>query len=279
MIRKELKLILSTFNIRNTQDRYNERKELLRKTIQDEQSDIMCLQEVSFLGESQVDHLVEDDQKRSIYHQYHAESQLKFHIRPGADPESKLDGNTILAKKDFFDEHLTILEDRKMHLSGFRVVHAIKFALKVDPQNYFWVVNVHLHHQVPDWQIRYHQLQNLHLWLYNITKFQSDNIFICGDFNLTPKEEQNYKYFTEMGFKSTYQVVHGQEPVITFPTGLQAPNMDTDPEGCFDYIWFKGNQITPENIHIFGNKHLETDKTIYPSDHMGLSGKFMIKFD
>jgi hypothetical protein len=41
----------------------------------------------------------------------------------------------------------------------------------------------------------------------------------------------------EANYISTYKKVHGKEPAKTFPTGLKAPFMDTDPEGTFDYIW------------------------------------------
>lgn len=39
---------ISTYNIRNTQDRYNERKDILKNTIHTVGSDLMGLQEVSF---------------------------------------------------------------------------------------------------------------------------------------------------------------------------------------------------------------------------------------
>ena len=36
-----------------------------------------------------------------------------------------------------------------------------------------------------------------------------------------------------------FKNVNQEEPLKTFPTGIQGPFMDTDPEGTFDYIWIK----------------------------------------
>lgn len=70
-----------------------------------------------------------------------------------------------------------------------------------------------------------------------ITDYLNSDIIFCGDLNLTPKES-TYEYITDkMGFTSSYAEIHHKEPEFTFPTGLKAPNMDTDPPGCFDYIW------------------------------------------
>ena len=52
--------------------------------------------------------------------------------------------------------------------------------------------------------------------------------------------------------------------------------MDTDPEGTFDYIWFKGDLLNPINIKIKGDKPKSDDNTIYPSDHYGLIAEFEI---
>ena len=62
---------------------------------------------------------------------------------------------------------------------------------------------------------------------------------VMGDFNATPTSI-TYNLFTEAGFESTYSKINGSEPEITFPTGLQAEFMDTDPPLCLDYIFYKG---------------------------------------
>eukprot|EP01016_Furgasonia_blochmanni_P050620 TRINITY_DN7849_c0_g1_i3.p2 TRINITY_DN7849_c0_g1~~TRINITY_DN7849_c0_g1_i3.p2 ORF type:complete len:124 (-),score=40.63 TRINITY_DN7849_c0_g1_i3:129-500(-) len=81
----------------------------------------------------------------------------------------------------------------------------------------------------------------------------------------------------ESKYISAYKMVHGSEPEKTFPTGLIAPFMDTDPEGTFDYIWYKGKDIEPVTTKIFGDQCLPGDNTIYPSDHCGIVCEFKIK--
>ena len=41
----------------------------------------------------------------------------------------------------------------------------------------------------------------------------------------------------------------------------------------------KGKHITPIDVKIFGDKALETDATIYPSDHMGLTAELAFDFN
>ncbi|EGR28034.1 hypothetical protein IMG5_184360 [Ichthyophthirius multifiliis] len=107
--------------------------------------------------------------------------------------------------------------------------------------------------------------------------FNNDNILLCGDFNMKPIEK-GYNFLKSLKFQSIYEFIHQNEPIITFPTGLQAPHMDTDPEGCYDYIFWKGKNIIPNNIFIIGDQCLDSDKTIYPSDHMGLTAILDIQF-
>ena len=64
-------------------------------------------------------------------------------------------------------------------------------------------------------------------------------MFITGDFNATP-ESKTYALLMEAGFKSAYKEVHGSEPEHTFPTGLQAEFMDTDPPMTLDYVFYRG---------------------------------------
>lgn len=49
---------------------------------------------------------------------------------------------------------------------------------------------------------------------------------------------------------------------------------DTDPAGTFDYIWYKGPELTATSCELFGTSQLENDNTVYPSDHIGILTKF-----
>ncbi len=50
-----------------------------------------------------------------------------------------------------------------------------------------------------------------------------------GDFNAPPSEPAYAELGAGLGLASAHVVAHGTEPDHTFPTGLQAPTMDTDP--------------------------------------------------
>ena len=50
-------------------------------------------------------------------------------------------------------------------------------------------------------------------------KSSDDLVILMGDFNAEPSS-LTYKEIIESGFRSSYSVVNGKEPSITFPTGL-----------------------------------------------------------
>ena len=61
-----------------------------------------------------------------------------------------------------------------------------------------------------------------------------------GDFNADP-DEPAPRGCARPGFRSAYEEANGAEPAVTWPSGLQAPAMDTDGEPeCLDYIWVRG---------------------------------------
>ena len=77
------------------------------------------------------------------------------------------------------------------------------------------------------------------------------------------------------GFRSAYAEANGSDPAITWPSGLQAPAMDTDgPPGCLDYIWIRGSVRVVDARPAFDRPHPE-DPTLYPSDHLGLSAHLL----
>ena len=68
----------------------------------------------------------------------------------------------------------------------------------------------------------------------------ADAIVAMGDFNADPAEP-TYARMGAAGFRSAYVEANGAEPAVTWPSGLQAPAMDTDGDpDCLDYIWVRG---------------------------------------
>jgi hypothetical protein len=65
-------------------------------------------------------------------------------------------------------------------------------------------------------------------------------------------------------------MANGHEPDVTWPSGIQAPGMDTDGDpGCLDYIWVRG-AIAVDTCRLAFDRPAVDDATIYPSDHIGL---------
>ena len=100
------------------------------------------------------------------------------------------------------------------------------------------VAVTHLHHRVPDAAVRDEQARALVAWL--DAAAVSDAQVVMGDFNADP-DEPAYGRMVGAGFRSAYAEANGGEPAVTWPSGLQAPAMDTDGDpSCLDYIWIRG---------------------------------------
>ena len=130
-----------------------------------------------------------------------------------------------------------------------------------------------LHHAVPDAAERDGQTRMLLDWL--ASGPDVDATIAMGDFNADPAEPA-YARMVAAGFRSAYAEVHGQEPAVTWPSGLQAPAMDTDGEpDCLDYIWLRGAIRATEARLAFDRPHPD-DPTLYPSDHLGVSARLEV---
>ena len=78
----------------------------------------------------------------------------------------------------------------------------------------------------------------------------------------------------EMGFSSAYEKIHGAEPDKTFHSRIIAPYADPDPPACYDYIFFKGENLEVINAEIAGDGPVPGDNTLYASDHKALLADF-----
>ena len=105
-----------------------------------------------------------------------------------------------------------------------------------------------------------------------------------GDFNAEP-QSLTYKEIIKEGFRSSYFEANKSEPKITFPTGLQAPHMDTDPPLAVDFIFYRVGITAKGDIekHIkivksqrMGEMKAPTDPTLCGSDHFSILSDFVI---
>ncbi len=91
-----------------------------------------------------------------------------------------------------------------------------------------------------------------------------------GDFNANPGEPATER-MRSGGFRSAYADANGHEPAVTWPSGLQAPAIDTDGDpACLDYIWVRGAARVASARLVF-DRPAADDLTLFPSDHFGIA--------
>ena len=91
---------------------------------------------------------------------------------------------------------------------------------------------------------------------------------MVGDFNANPREPAYARLAA--AFRSASVEANGREPAVTWPSGLQAPAMDTDGDPmCLDYIWL-GGAVHATTARLVFDRPAVGDPTLYPSDHVGL---------
>jgi len=175
-------------------------------------------------------------------------------------------GNSLLIREPLAAtdvERLDLGLDRSAHRAIVRLSGGARVLVAV----------THLHHEVAGEAERDDQARELLGWLDDAP--EADARVIVGDFNAEPVERA-YTRMVAAGFRSAFATANGAEPAVTWPSGLQAPAMDTDGDpGCLDYIWVRGAVRVLDARLAFDRPHPE-DPTLYPSDHLGISAHLEI---
>lgn len=99
-----------------------------------------------------------------------------------------------------------------------------------------------------------------------------------GDLN-APADEPTHAVFERRQYASAYKRFHGREPAVTWPSGLQAPLMDTGEPHCADYIYVyesPGYAIDVVAADLRGDQPPPEDPTLYPSDHIAVNVRLRI---
>lgn len=245
------RLLVTTLNIRNIADRWADRLPLLLADMAALQPDVMGLQEVVY--PMQQDRLLG------------AAGEAQYAAVRGwaGRPEY---GNSLLVKTPLaFD---TV---ERLDLDLARSAHRVRVVL---PGGARLVVAVtHLHHPPEAHAERLAQAERLIAWLDAAPKH--DALIVMGDFNADPLEPA-YARMGEAGFRSAYLEANGAEPEVTWPSGIQAPGMDTDGEpDCLDYIWLRGD-VSAEAARLVFDRPAVDDATLYASDHIGISARVRV---
>ena len=240
------RLHVATLNIRNLADRWFERLPLLLADMAALQPDLLGLQEVVY--PMQQDRLLG------------AAGEGRYGVVRGwaGRPEY---GNSLLVR-----EPLAATEADRLELGLNRSAHRAIVALPGGSS--VLVVVTHLHHPGPDEAQRDEQIAAILPWLDGGPG--ADATILMGDFNADPVEPGPGR-LRGAGFRSAYAEANGAEPAVTWPSGLQAPAMDTDgdPE-CLDYVWVRG-VARVDSARLVFDRPAPDDPTLYPSDHLGIA--------
>lgn len=239
---------VATFNIRNVNDRYEEREPLLKDAFAELDADIVGLQEVMFDPHDQDDLLAGTLPYPRPYRSLRSPAERY----PGF-------GNAILCRiGEVQVEERLVLNDRRT------VVRALVI---VPGERTLWFATTHLHHRPLEPGVREDQVRRILAWMDDAPA--ADGTIITGDFNMPP-HEPGYALMTAAGYRSALRETNGAEPAVTWPSGIIADTMDTDGDpACLDYIWLRGN-IAVTGAHVAANEPAPNDPTLYPSDHFAL---------
>ena len=245
------RLHVATLNILNLADRWHERLPLILADMATLQPDLLGLQEVVYV--MQQDRLIG------------AAGDGRYGAVRGwaGRPEY---GNSLLVR-----EPLEAAQVERLELGLNRAAHRAVVALPGGAT--VLMVVTHLHHLGPDEAARDEQARSLLDWLDGAPT--TDARVVVGDFNADPAEPTVQRMLAA-GYRSAHADANGADPAVTWPSGLQAPAMDTDglPE-CLDYIWVTGAARVASCRLVFDRPDPE-DPTLYPSDHLGLSAHLEI---
>ena len=247
------RLHVATLNIRNLADRWFERLPLLLADMATLQPDLLGLQEVVYV--------MQQDRLIGAAGDGHYGAVRGWAGRPEY-------GNSLLVREPLRADGTERL-DLDLSRSAQRSVVTLPGGATV------LVVVTHLHHLTPDETLRDDQAAAIVAWLDAPEAPAGDATIVMGDFNADPAEPAPAR-LKAAGCWSAYETANGSEPAVTWPSGLQAPAMDTDgPPECLDYIWVRGKARVASARLAFDRPDLE-DPTLYPSDHLGISARLEI---
>ena len=245
------RLLVATLNVLNLADRWEERLPLLLADMAALQPDLIGLQEAVYP--------MQQDRLLGAAGEGHYEAVRGWAGRPEY-------GNSLLLRTP-----LVATDAERRDLGLARAAHRVRIALPGGATLVFAVT--HLHHLTADHELRLGQVEALLQWLDGSPAH--DALIVVGDFNARPGEPAHARMLAA-GFRSAHAEANGAEPVITWPSGLQAPAMDTaGTPGCLDYIWVRG-AIQVDDARLAFDRSAVGDPTLYPSDHLGIAAHVTI---
>jgi endonuclease/exonuclease/phosphatase family metal-dependent hydrolase len=245
------RLHVATLNIRNLADRWPERLPLLLADMAALQPDLLGLQEVVYP--------MHQDRVIGAAGEGHYAAFRSCAGRPEY-------GNSLLVREPLATDVSERL-DLGLNRSALRAV--VQLGNGIDLQ----IVVTHLHHEVNGAAERDRQARQLLEWIE--TGERTSVEIVMGDFNAHP-EQLAARRMRAGGYRSAFAEAHGSDPAVTWPSGIQAPGMDTDGDpACLDYIWLRG-PVRVTSARLAFDRPDPHDPTLYPSDHLGISAHLEI---
>lgn len=240
------RLHVTTLNILNLADRWDERLPLMLADMAALQPDLLGLQEVVFV--------MQQDRLIGAAGEGHYAAIRGWAARPEY-------GNSLLVR-----EPLEAGEVDRLDLGLNRAAH--RAVVRLAGGTSVLVAVTHLHHVVDGAGQRDEQARQLLDWLEAAAPATAQ--IVMGDFNAHPTEPASRR-MRAAGYRSAFAKANGADPEVTWPSGLQAPAMDTDGDpACLDYVWVRG-AVRVESARLAFDRPDPDDPTLYPSDHLGIS--------
>jgi endonuclease/exonuclease/phosphatase family metal-dependent hydrolase len=250
-----------TFNLLNKPSRWHERRHLIAAELAQLQPDLIALQEVA-LPDNNAQWLADRLGSYSV------------HLCSKTGPLEGREGIAILSRLPVERTHTLSL------LTQNRVAQAVQ--VRIGNRSVV-VVNGHFFFHVVDHIERVRQVQRLLGWLDRTVPRAT--AVVCGDFNDTPASRSIH--LMRQRFVSAHAARHGREPDFTCPTPLRyqmsavratlsrlgnyALNRSFEPwRGTVDYIFVNPGINVVECKSVL-NRPAPHDRTLYPSDHVGLA--------
>jgi endonuclease/exonuclease/phosphatase family metal-dependent hydrolase len=256
-VRTQMRVL--TLNILNLADRWPERLPLLLAEFAALQPDVAGLQEVVYV--MQQDRLLG------------ASGTGEYAVRRAWAYRPDEAGNSLLVRNPLADGLGPAADEDRLDLGHSRSAGRAELVLAEGPR--VRLVNTHLHHLIGDEhdQLRAGQASALLGWLAGLPVV--DATIVTGDFNADPLSP-TYGLMVAAGFRSAYREANGSEPEVTWPSGLQAPAMDTEGDArCLDYVWVAGS-VGVRSARLAFDRPAIDDPTLYPSDHRGVLAELEI---
>ena len=243
------RLLVATLNILNLADRWEERLPLLLADMAALQPDVIGLQEVVYP--------LQQDRLLGAAGEGRYEAVRGWAGRPEY-------GNSLLVKAP-----LAASEPERLELGLQRAAHRVRIDLPGGTRLVFAVT--HLHHLPADageaGRSRPPRCSPGSRRRRRTTRWSSSATSTPRPARRPPQR------MCDAGFRSAYELANGADPAVTWPSGLQAPAMDTDGEpSCLDYVWVRGS-VAVEEARLFADRPAVGDPTLYPSDHLGIAAR------